>query len=370
MESIYQKIFEVKIWHDYFLPREMEVLPTSQYSKTYDIEDFITIEPTEECQSLLNKHRLLFKQTQTGFVVLGEVIEVENQSKSYSIIPLTGNLKFSFVAQIKDPYFLNYTNLPLENESPTIYYATNLNDNQLRLTIDELEDTFDFLYLTKSIPGYLTSVDYDFGDLVRVLEDPGDEDSGLIYEVIDLPIMTLPTPESEPEDSWLSGKNSQYLTSRDGYKLLGNSYEYREQDYDSDLKGQLFNFVIKDQAGKIIPLGIRDIPDANIPIEQAEYPADGESPLVHQLDLRNLPDGKYTLGRLMDSGAPEEFLFYFIKLSSSNRGGKTPFILLDIFSSISQEPKYMVPETYQFANSEEVPIGNNGETRIVTILQK
>lgn len=124
MKIQFDILFEVEIYHNYY---------NSGIS-----EDF-NIVPTSISQKILRNYGLLFRKTSKGFVVLYEyVLELEQK---HPLKPIEENIKFSFILQSKNPYLINYSNLPLDKKPNQIYRLHNLNDNQqngnLLLTSDD-----------------------------------------------------------------------------------------------------------------------------------------------------------------------------------------------------------------------------------------
>ncbi|MFK7908371.1 MAG: hypothetical protein AB8B69_24790 [Chitinophagales bacterium] len=104
----FQKLFSINMLHDFYANK------TPQR---------ISILPTEECRQTMRNYKLLFKSKNAGCLVLsgdGELGNMLLQSKS--------SLKLSFAIQSADPFFINYTNLPLTS-TKSIYYFNNLEEN-------------------------------------------------------------------------------------------------------------------------------------------------------------------------------------------------------------------------------------------------
>lgn len=113
MKIRFAKLYEVEIYHNYY---------QSQIS-----EDF-KIEPTVLCQRQLANYGLLFKTTSKGFVVLYECSD-DNAAHPFPIRAIEEDVKFSFILIPKNPFIINYSDLPLESQPNHIYYLHNLNDN-------------------------------------------------------------------------------------------------------------------------------------------------------------------------------------------------------------------------------------------------
>lgn len=113
MQIAFAKLFQVAIFHNFY---------TSKIG-----EDF-RITPTDNCRRLLNKYRLLFKETATGFTVLYEIGATTNDT-AHPLVPIAEEVRFSFMLQSNNPYLVNYSKLPLDVPDGRMYYLSNLNDN-------------------------------------------------------------------------------------------------------------------------------------------------------------------------------------------------------------------------------------------------
>lgn len=358
MEAVYHKLLEVRIWHDYYLPADQSLLPRESFPVNYNILDFLDVVPTEECEALMNQHRLLFRRTKIGFQLIAEVFEslIDGIEESQTVIPLRGNLKFSFILSLRDPYFLNYTSLPIERSLPEIYYTSNLVENSLDLVYEENEEPERTRFLTHPLSTYTGNEDLDYriGDLVRENTDLEDDNSGAVFELIHLPIEIVPSPEEEEEDSWLTGKNSQYLNKQDAVPLVGNTLIY-EQANSAELAGTAFQFQVTNQIGEVQKLGNQNIPDTEIPIEAGAFPVEENEPLRQRLDLLNLPTGRYHLDWDVELPLEDPQLpFDFFRIDPKKY--RNPFAVVELFS-IEQDlgPGLGVPVANRFIENIDNP---------------
>ena len=371
MESVYHKLFEVRLWHDYFLPDL--TIPLDNLPATYDIREFITVKPTEESRKLLAKHRLLFRQTNTGFQVISETIErIINGTKEYeTLIPLRDKVKWTFIVTIVDPYLLQYTNLPLRAQSASIYYVDNLVQNDLNLSLQSGAAPQQVLFLTKPIEDYDTRSDEDLliGDMVRELQIPGEDNSGMVYEVIDLPITMAPV--AGQTDEWATAKNSQYLTEKDSIPALGNSLRIARANA-PDLAGKEVLFEVKDIYQEPAQLGIRLRTDEEeFRYEEARFPDNQATGLEHELSFRDLPTGRYTIDWDVTLPPGEDSLFPLEFYHIDPKEFNAPFATIEIHSI---EPKagnlVEVPADYQFVEfMKTTPNTPNEPIRNITIIK-
>jgi hypothetical protein len=122
----YQPLFKVNIWNNYFLDKgavSFNSMSDGQKSKqieNYDIKSVFSIIPTFETQKLLKGNNLMLKLTNSGFVVLTKMVDDEITP----FVSLEDDLNFSFLIQIKDRLYYNYTDLKMEN-SNKLYFLCN-----------------------------------------------------------------------------------------------------------------------------------------------------------------------------------------------------------------------------------------------------
>ncbi|MBW6537575.1 MAG: hypothetical protein K0B11_21380 [Mariniphaga sp.] len=123
----YKELFRVNIYHRYFLDKglvEFRTMNEAEKAKqldSYNFQPVVTIVPTKESGQNLNGHNLVFKTLNTGFTVWSKVAESD---ESEPFISLDDDLNFTFLIQIKDSVFYNYTDLKLEN-ARELYYLSN-----------------------------------------------------------------------------------------------------------------------------------------------------------------------------------------------------------------------------------------------------
>jgi len=122
----YHPLFKVNFWHNYFLDKGTDSFNSMsdeqklKQLESFDIKTVLSILPTHQTQQQLNGYHLLLKLTNSGFVVLTKVIN-DSITPFFSI---DNELNFTFIVQIKDPLFYNYTDLKMEN-TDKLYYLSN-----------------------------------------------------------------------------------------------------------------------------------------------------------------------------------------------------------------------------------------------------
>jgi len=121
MQIAYRKLFEVEIRHDYFL---LDAAATT-YTTDYDIRNIFLIEPSEETAVVMRDHKIVFRKTPKGFILLVSAEEVTPVNTFATSIDFSSDLRFSFYWQLLDPYFENYTNRRLIEKGKQVYYFGN-----------------------------------------------------------------------------------------------------------------------------------------------------------------------------------------------------------------------------------------------------
>ncbi len=122
----YKPLFKVDILHNYFLNLgldEYAAMTDSEKSKqldSYEISSFVNIIPTPKTQQKINGHNLVFKTTNNGFTVWSKVT---GNNDNIPFISLDDELSFTFLVQLKDSTFYNYTNLKLESAGKLYYFS-------------------------------------------------------------------------------------------------------------------------------------------------------------------------------------------------------------------------------------------------------
>jgi hypothetical protein len=110
----FNTLFEVAVSHDYH---------GSGLNEDFDIG------PTDLCSSKLRNHALLFRKTRKGFSILYESL-IDDQGISQTLKTIEDSVRFSFVMRSRNPYLINYSDLPLENRPGGIYLMHNQNKDE------------------------------------------------------------------------------------------------------------------------------------------------------------------------------------------------------------------------------------------------
>ena len=90
----------------------------------------IDVVPTPACRESLKDQGMLCRKTKRGFTLLYEIEPGVQGTKRGPRRPLVGDEKFSFAFKSVNPYFLNYSELPLASPGQGIYYMHNFTGHQ------------------------------------------------------------------------------------------------------------------------------------------------------------------------------------------------------------------------------------------------
>jgi hypothetical protein len=159
----YNKLFEVKILHHFFLNKGESVFDSMTDEDkaltmlNYDVREFFDIYPTPECQKALSSHNCVFKATSQG-IIIGVRAEGDDQNPpNLSLFnPFDDDQVFTFVIQLKDMGFMNYTALPFTGNSGKMSVFSNLTSGSPR----------SFPSLTSNPPMYEADTEYYPGDML------------------------------------------------------------------------------------------------------------------------------------------------------------------------------------------------------------
>lgn len=145
--TTYGLLFEVTLLHNYFLNNgektfaSMSTSDKEKMLKQFSTDAFISITPTLETNTVLKNYKMVFKKTKTGFSVY---VKVKETNKLDPFIKISPDLNLSFLIQINDYQFENYTNLDFARnqlflfsnvkpatEPVSFKYISKIDDNKL-----------------------------------------------------------------------------------------------------------------------------------------------------------------------------------------------------------------------------------------------
>lgn len=119
----YSILFKVDILHHYFLNKgdnEFSVMSDDERQKQlqhYLTGAYFKIRPSSQTAAILAGHKLVFRTTQTGFIVLALI------DRAKPVQTLDKDLDLTFMMHLSDPFFYSYTDLELENSGKIFYFS-------------------------------------------------------------------------------------------------------------------------------------------------------------------------------------------------------------------------------------------------------
>jgi hypothetical protein len=122
----YKPLFQVNIHHLYFLDKgTTEFLAMSEAEKekqliSYTISNFFTIQSSIKSRQKLNGHNMVFKTSNSGFVVW---IKVSDSDESFPFVSVQDSLELTFLLKLKNNTFFNFSNLKFENADKLFFFS-------------------------------------------------------------------------------------------------------------------------------------------------------------------------------------------------------------------------------------------------------
>lgn len=164
----YHVLFEVRIFHGFYLKDEKEFYESDDIKKAeklidnnYNILNDLEIIPTKECQKLLAGHRLRFKASSFGFLV-GVDTKLNENGKLVSNIPIAEGTVFHFKVRVKNTNWTNFSNEKLKRETASNFFFSNYEKiSSLKNENDEIPPTLSLQHaeLNENKP-------YEMGEIV------------------------------------------------------------------------------------------------------------------------------------------------------------------------------------------------------------
>lgn len=121
----YKPLFTVQVLHNYFLnigAQQFAAMNPAEKQKqlgNYNFTKVFSIAADSNTVSLLNRYRLVFKLTNTGFTVWSKV---EDNGVTPAIL-LDDDSSFTFLLKITDSRFYNFTSLKMENAGKLFFLS-------------------------------------------------------------------------------------------------------------------------------------------------------------------------------------------------------------------------------------------------------
>lgn len=292
----YKTLFEVRLLHHYHLDKCGEgndyVLfdlagntVQEEALRKYDIASFLEIEPTATCVALLRKHHCIFRRQGDRLIIAAKVQFDEGLNLYKPFVPLADDLAFTFRYKIADPYFLNYSNIPLQKENNSIYFFQNKSEGGKRM----------YPGLTKSAPIKDVNEIYNAGEILL----SADETTVLIANKItgpaNAPVQDFTT------DPKVNGNALRYVNRNDLIRTSGHLLQI-----DTGLQDRREHVVVEitNNSGNVITPRTTLFEEGNT---------------IAQIDFTAFPEGLYQV-HLEDAGSAysDDVRFYLQR-------GKEPF---------------------------------------------
>ncbi len=122
----YIPLFKVDFFHFYFLDKgltEFNSLDPDEKARQlrlYNFNSFFSVKPANYTQKVLMGHNLIFKPTNNGFTIWSKLDENQDNAP---FISLNDDLSLTFLIQLSDIDFFNYTDLELDRFSNIKYFS-------------------------------------------------------------------------------------------------------------------------------------------------------------------------------------------------------------------------------------------------------
>ncbi len=278
-------LFTISFLHNYF---------TDQLCKAF------VVSPTPSTAKLLNGHQIVVRQLDNQ---LYAGVKTDGTTKPF-IVPEEG-LKLTFILQLTDPLFFNYTNLPLVWPSGNIYHFTNRNNN----TSNSRK------FLSLPIP-YNSAVNYTVGDIAV-------NSSGTAFEAIRTVTGTPPPADGTLSADWLqidaSTSRNRYVSQADQVQLVPSrsSWTLAAPAASVVVNAWGYDLTARDYTQSVLSKTM------NFPQPVSSF----------NLDLSSLPPGRYKL----DVNGTQQAIYVNDELA-----GTDVFAVIDIFQEASLPAGYQL----------------------------
>lgn len=176
---VYKKLFKIELLHNYFLNQgtkkfvEMSDSEKSKQLADYNINNIMSVFPSQETAGLLKGHNLLYKITNNGFYILSKANSDDNRKP---MTGLDGDLYLTFLMKIKDPLFYNYTELKLDKAGILIYISNRKPDTDTD-SFPKLRNSNEVLNINESLNPSDRGID-------KIREEMRNEDLSNLFGII------------------------------------------------------------------------------------------------------------------------------------------------------------------------------------------
>lgn len=288
MRSLYRKLFEVEIRHDYFLlPGPGEMFPAD-----YDVSRFLAITPSDRTLQIMKDRRMVLRVNKKGFTVFVHAEFINTATGYAAVVDFDPNIVLSFYWRLNDRHFINFTNQRLTETVRGVYYFSNRGASQQG----------GVTYLNKAIHAfgttYLGEPLYRLGDLVS--------EGGETYEMIDKETPPVNFPGNASSWQKINTSVVNYVNPDD--RLRWQSPRFRHERANSH-PAEFINYKLFDVDNQPVDLGL--IPGTDKPQNEYRAPANGFEPVNHSIDMSHLEPGRYSL-EIVDLNAAAAQSFYLM----------------------------------------------------------
>lgn len=176
---VYKKLFKIELLHNYFLNQgtkkfvEMSDSEKSKQLADYNINNIMSVFPSQETAGLLKGHNLLYKITNNGFYILSKANSDDNRKP---MTGLDGDLYLTFLMKIKEPLFYNYTELKLDKAGILIYISNRKPDTDTD-SFPKLRNSNEVLNINESLNPSDRGID-------KIREEMRNEDLSNLFGII------------------------------------------------------------------------------------------------------------------------------------------------------------------------------------------
>ena len=272
MQSVYRKLLEVEIRHDYFLLPG----PVEKYPASYDISKVIDIMPSDQTSKIMRDHKMVWKATATGIIIFIQAELISTAIGYATIVDIDPGISLSFYWSLKDLRFVNFTNNRLIEETKKIYYFSNRTASQAGTVI----------YLNKAIPAfgttYLGEALYHLGDIVK--------EAGETHEMIEKDAPVIGFPGLPPRWQRINTSVVNYVNPGD--RLPWQSPRFHHQRPNTS-PGEFITYKLLDADGLPVDLGY--IQGTDRPQNVYRTSIISSEAVDHTIDLSHLDPGKYSM---------------------------------------------------------------------------
>jgi hypothetical protein len=290
----YNKLFEVKILHHFFLNKGetgFDSMTDEDKALTmlkYDVREFFEIYPSPECQKALNSHNCVFKATSQG-IIIGVRAESDDQNPpNFSLFnPFDDEQVFTFVIQLRDIGFMNYTALPFTVSPGKMYVFSNLTSGS----------TKSYPALSSNPPLFEADTEYYPGDMLG--NDP--DNLSTLFTALNKTTNPVTNSTDWMIETLADNVPLTYANINDQHSVVRGILRYKVSETDVTP-----SITVKTAAGITIT------PEINI--------LAGEYRTV-QIDMRVFPDGYYTIHfEYADPPYDDDIAFYLFQQRSNPFG--------------------------------------------------